>query len=66
MLRTIFFLVAAIWMLGLMLQFGESVLPLLLVVGAIVLVRSTRFRAGPSIGVDNAFNKTGKFNFTTG
>jgi hypothetical protein len=47
MLRTIFFLVAAIWMLWLMLQFGESVLPLLLVVGAIVLVMKHMFPRRP-------------------
>lgn len=38
MLRTIIFVTVAIWMLGLMLQFGESVLPLMLVVAAIVLM----------------------------
>ncbi len=38
MLRTLFFYAVVIWMLGLMLQFGGSVLHILLVVGAIMLV----------------------------
>jgi hypothetical protein len=37
MFRTIFLVIVMIWMLGLVLQFGGSVLPLLLVVAAIVL-----------------------------
>jgi Family of unknown function (DUF5670) len=44
MLRTIFFLAVAIWMLGLMLQFGGSVFQLLLVVAAIMLVMKFTFR----------------------
>jgi len=44
MLRTIFFLAVVIWMLGLMLQFGGSVLQLLLVVGAIMLLMKYTFR----------------------
>ncbi len=47
MLRTIFFLAAAIWMLGLMLQFGESVLPSLLVVASILLAMKHTFRRRP-------------------
>ncbi|HMC29594.1 MAG TPA: DUF5670 family protein [Candidatus Angelobacter sp.] len=43
MLRTIFFLAVMIWMLGLMLQFGGSVLHLLLVVAAIMLVMKHTF-----------------------
>ncbi len=38
MLRTLFFFAVVIWMLGLMFQFGGSVLPILLVVGAIMLM----------------------------
>ena len=38
MFRTIFLVIVMIWMLGLVLQFGGSVLPVLLVVSAIVLV----------------------------
>jgi hypothetical protein len=38
MLRTLFFVAVVIWMLGLMFQFGGSVLPILLVVGAIILM----------------------------
>jgi hypothetical protein len=37
MLRTIFFLAAMVWMLGLVFQFGASALHLLLVVAAIML-----------------------------
>jgi hypothetical protein len=37
MFRTIFLVIVMIWMLELVLQFGGSVLPLLLVVAAIVL-----------------------------
>ncbi len=44
MLRTIFFMAIAIWMLGLMLQFGGSVLPLLAVVASILLVMKRTFR----------------------
>src|ERR1041385_1894490 len=44
MLRTLFFLAVVIWMLGLMFQFGESVLHILLVVGAIMLVMKFTFR----------------------
>jgi hypothetical protein len=43
MLRTIFFLTVMIWMLGLMLQFGGSVLHLLLVVAAIMLIMKYTF-----------------------
>jgi len=44
MLRTIFFMAIAIWMLGLMLQFGEGILPLLVVVASILLVMKRAFR----------------------
>lgn len=44
MLKTIFFLTVVIWMLGLMLQFGGSVLYLLLVVAAIMLVMKHTFQ----------------------
>jgi hypothetical protein len=44
MLRTIFFLASAIWMFGLMLQFGGSVLPLVLVITSILLVVKYIFR----------------------
>jgi len=44
MLRTLFFFAVAIWMLGLMFQFGGSILPILLVVGAIMLVMKYTFR----------------------
>ena len=44
MLRTIFFLAVGIWMLGLMLQFGGSVIHLLLVVAVIMLVMKHTFR----------------------
>ena len=43
MLRTIFFLAVMVWMLGLVLQFGGSVLHLLLVVAAIMLVMKHTF-----------------------
>ncbi len=38
MLRTILMIVIFVWMVGLELQFGEQVLPLLLVVAAMTLV----------------------------
>lgn len=44
MLRTIFFLAMAIWMLGLMLHFGVRVLHLLLLVAVIMLVMKYTFR----------------------
>jgi hypothetical protein len=44
MLRTIFLLASAMWMLGLMLQFGGSVLPLLLVIASLLLVMKHIFR----------------------
>jgi Family of unknown function (DUF5670) len=43
MLRTIFLVIVMIWMLGLALQFGGSIFPLLLVVAAIVLVMNYTF-----------------------
>jgi len=44
MLRTLFFFAVVIWMLGLMFQFGGSVLHILLVVGAIMLAVKYTFR----------------------
>ena len=44
MLRTLFFFAVVIWMLGLMFQFGGSVLPILLVVGAIMLMLKYTFQ----------------------
>jgi hypothetical protein len=44
MLGTLFFVAVVIWMLGLMFQFGGSVLPILLVVGAIMLMLKYTFR----------------------
>jgi hypothetical protein len=44
MLGTLFFVAVVIWMLGLMFQFGGSVLHILLVVGAIMLVMKFTFR----------------------
>jgi hypothetical protein len=43
MLRTVFSLAVLIWMLGLMLQFGGSVLHLLLAVAAIMLIMKYTF-----------------------
>jgi thiol:disulfide interchange protein len=44
MFRTIFLVIVMIWMMGLVLHFGGSVLPLLLVVAAIVLAMDHMLR----------------------
>jgi Family of unknown function (DUF5670) len=44
MLWTIFMIAIAVWMMGLVFQFGGSILHLLLVVAAIVLVMNHMFR----------------------
>ena len=44
MLRTIFMISIAVWMVGLVFHFGGSVLHLLLVVAVIVLVMDHMFR----------------------
>ena len=57
MLRTIFFFAAGSGCLDSCFNSAKAFCPILLVVGAIMLVMKYTFRRRPSIGMDNAFKR---------